>query len=229
MLQDIYLFGISTTSIRIKSFIDYHQLYNVKAFIVDDNFKSKDKFEGLKVFTMSDFRTLDGYSKLPVFICVAWNNLNNDRRIVYNKLKNELNIINLISPSAVIRGSVKGYGNFIGDFVVLETNCIVDSNCYIDHHSFVGTNTIIASSVYIGAKAMVAGGVHVNEQSFIGINATVFDEVIIGKKCIISGAQAISRNVNDFSVVKIKNGQQITQTYSEEMIIYKLRSDRNVR
>ncbi|MDD2635912.1 MAG: hypothetical protein PHW82_10475 [Bacteroidales bacterium] len=226
----IYLFGISTTSIRVKCFIEYHKLYTVKAFIVDDEYKTHNNFEGYPIISLSDFKNIHDYQKLQVFICVAWNRLNEDRKFVFQRLSAEkLNIINLISPNAIIRGEVLGSNVFVGDYVILEVGTVINQNIFIDHNSFVGTNTIIKEHAYIGAKSVIAGDSIIGQQSFIGIHSTVFDKVCIGSKCIISGGEIIKRNVQDFSVVKNVDGRQITKTYTPEEIINKLIVKRSVR
>lgn len=226
----IYLFGTSTTAIRVKCFIEYHKLYTIKAFIVDEEYKTDNNFEGYPVISLSDYKNTHKYQQLPVFICIAWDRLNEHRKLVFQRLSIEkLNIINLISPNAIIRGKISGSNVFVGDYVILEAGTVINDNAFIDHNSFIGTNTIIKEHVYISAKSMIAGGSIIGQQSFIGIHSTIFDKVCIGSKCIISGGEIIKRNIQDFSVVKNIDGSQITKTYSPDEVINKLIEKKNIR
>lgn len=228
-MGEIYLFGISTTSKRIKSFIQYHKIYNVNGFIVDDEYKSTDIYDNTKVFSISEFRSIQNYKSLPVFICLAWNRLNEDRKQVFQKFLGEFNIVNIISPNSIIRGTIKGINVFVGDYVILETGSIVRDNVYIDHNSFIGTDTLVCEHSYIGAKSMIAGNDYIGSQSFIGINAVVFDNVKIGEKCIISGGEIIKRNVEKYTIIKNVDNRQISISYPENEIINKLLFYKNVR
>lgn len=229
-MKDIYLFGTSTTSSRVKSFIDYHHLFIIKAFVIDDDFLNDKWFENHPVISMSDFKNIPDYENLNIFICIAWNNLNSDRKTVFNNLSAaNLNLVNLISPTAIVRGQITGRNVFVGDGVGLEVGSEIDDNVFIDHHVFVGTNTKIEKHAYLGAKSMIAGEVTIGTQSFIGISATVFDQVSIGDKSIISGGEVIKRNVKRCSVIKSTADAQHSTAYSEEEIIHKLVVKKNVR
>lgn len=229
-MQSIFLFGISTTSSRIKSFIEYHQLFKIEAFVVDDLYKSVDTFENYPVLTYSDFKKVDDFRSKPIFICMAWNRLNEDRKNTFVRLKSEdLNIINIISPTAIVRGEVEGRNIFIGDQVCMEAGSVVYDNVFMDHNCFVGTNTVIKRNSYICAKSMIAGSAVIGEQTFVGIHSTVFDQVVVGEKCIISGGEVIKRNILDYSLVKEKDGRQVTIQYDSSSIIKKLMHSKNVR
>jgi len=228
-MKSIYLFGTSTTASRIKSFIEFHQLYTIDGFLVDDNYKTSDSFEGHKVITVSEFRNLIDYKEIPVFICVAWNRLNQDRKDLFNRYEKEFNLVNLISPHSVIRGELLGTNILLGDYSVLEMGSVVQSNCIMDHLCFVGSRSVIESHSYIAVKVMIAGSTTIGEQSFVGINATIFDQVNVGKKCIIAGGETVKRNVDDFSAVKSSKLGQTIKTYSESEVIKKLLASKNVR
>lgn len=228
-MESIYLFGIGTTSKRVKAFIQFNKIYKVRGFIVDDNYKTKDFYDNEKIYSLTEFRNLPNYKSLPVFICIAWNRLNEDRKQVFQKYNNELNLVNIISPKSVVRGILKGKNIFIGDFVVLEVGSNINNNVFVDHGSFIGTDTIIDEHSYIGAKSMIAGNSHIGSQTFIGINSTVFDNVKIGQKCIISGGEIIKRNANNYTVIKSVNNKQHYKSYPEKIIINKLLASKNVR
>lgn len=230
MKQSIYLFGIGTTAFRIKSFIEYHSLYEIKGFVVDDKYKNECTFLGKDIISLSEFKNLNQSKRLSIFICSAWNRLNQDRTDIYNRLNQEYNLVNIISPSAIIRGNISGKNIFIGDMVLIESGARIESNVFIDHLSFIGTHTNILQNSYIAARAMIAGNVEIGNQSFIGINATIFDEVKIGHKCIISGGITIKRNVPNCCVIKSsKNDQNEISIYTENEIVNKLIAQKNVR
>lgn len=228
-MESIYLFGTSTTASRVKSFIEFHQLYKIEGFLVDDNYKTSDSFEGHKILTISEFRDLPDYTKVPVFICIAWNRLNQDRKDLFNRYEKEFNLVNLVSPHSVIRGELIGTNILVGDYSVLEMGSTVQRNCILDHQCFIGSRSVIEQHSYIAVKVMIAGSTTIGEQSFVGINATIFDQVRIGKKCIIAGGETIKRNVENFSAVKSSGIEQMIQTYSEKEVITKLLASKNVR
>lgn len=223
------MFGLSTTAMRVKAFIEHHQLYNIKAFIVDDVYKNIEVIDSYPVLSLSEFRLLEDYHKKAVFLCLAWNRLNQDRRNVFEKYSNELRLVNLISPLAVIRGKILGNNIWLGDYSVLEQGSVVCDNVIMDHLCFVGTNSIIEAHSYIAVKAMIAGDSVIGKQSFVGINTTIFDQVQIGEKSIIAGGEIIKRNIEKYSLVKSVDNIQSIRVYKEDEIINKLLANENVR
>lgn len=227
-MKDIYLVGASTSAIRVIEMIKYHNLYNIKGLIVDDEYKEDETFYELPLLGLSEFKRKVDCHEVALFICVGWNRLNSDRKKVFHAFK-EFNLVNIISPTAIVKGDVLGRNVYVGDNCIVDVKSKIYNNVYIDHCVFIGHNVTILNDAFLAVRSTLAGSVIIGEQSFIGMGSLIFDKTTIGKKCIISGGEIVKRNINDNCTVRSKDGQQIIKSYREEDIIYKLIASRNVR
>lgn len=227
-MKDIYLVGASTTAIRVIELIRHHNLFRIKGLIVDDEYKQDETFYELPLLGVSEFKKKANCFDVALFICIGWNRLNSDRKKVFNTFK-EFNLVNIISPTAIIRGDILGRNVYVGDNCIVEAKSKIFDNVYIDHCAFIGYNVAILNNVFLALRSTLAGSVKIGEQSFIGMGALIFDKTIVGNKCIISGGEIVKRNIADNSIVRSKNGEQIIKSYTEEEIIYKLIASKNVR
>lgn len=165
-----------------------------------------------------------------LFVAVLWNRLNADRRKLYQKVKDMgYKLANIVSPTASVRGEIKGDNCWICDGVVIQEHVIVGSDVFIMDNALIGHRSMVQSHVFVAIRATICGSITIGEQSYIGANSTVFDEVKIGKKCLIGGATIVKRNVPDFSVVKVPNDTMVIKQYSEEVIESKWQAHHNVR
>jgi len=114
----------------------------------------------------------------------------------------EIQIVNAIHPSAQLAGNaIFGKGVVIaagalvcahcqiGDYVILNTGCIVD------HES------MIATAAHICPGVRLAGHVTVESGAFIGIGATVVQNVRIGFEAIVGAGAVVTKNVDPMTTV----------------------------
>lgn len=128
---------------------------------------------------------------------------NGARRAIGEALdRNGFEIVNAIHPSARIaanaslgKGVVAAAGSLvcahcqIGDYVILNTGCIVD------HESMIGT----AAHICPGVK--LAGHVTVESGAFVGIGSTVIQGVRVGFESIIGAGAVVIRDVEPMTTV----------------------------
>jgi sugar O-acyltransferase (sialic acid O-acetyltransferase NeuD family) len=116
--------------------------------------------------------------------------------------QNGFQLVNAVHPSAQLAGSVTvGKGVVIaagalvcahcqiGDYVILNTGCIVD------HESMIGT----AAHVCPGVR--LAGHVAVESGAFLGIGATVIQDVHIGFEAVVGAGSVVVRDVDPMTTV----------------------------
>ncbi|MFA7116539.1 MAG: hypothetical protein WC140_04835 [Bacteroidales bacterium] len=229
-MKKILIVGTNTTASHVFSFITMYHLYDVIGFAVDKEYRGGTSFMGLPVYNTEDIETVLDKKNDFIFIAILWNRLNLDRKNVYEKLKNKgFKFANLISPTAIIRGEIKGDNCWIHDYVVIQNNTIIKSNVLIMSYVLIGADTIISSNCFIGAKALVAGGCVVGNQTFVGMNATIFDGRTVGNKCIVGACSAVKRNMPDFCTIKVNNDANCIIQRTEAEIESKLMFSKNVK
>ena len=230
MKEKIVIVGTSSSAIEAYEFIKMYNLYEVIGFAVDEKYIKSKTFYELPVFALEKLDEAIDKNEVKLFIALLWNRLNADRRGLYERLKMQgYSFVNLISPTAIIRGKLKGDNCWIHDYVIVQPNAEIAENCMIMSYSLIGASAKVGAHCFTGAKSTVAGGSIVGEQSFVGINCTIFDDTKIGQKCILGACSVVKRNVPDFSVVKTDVNNMIIREIGEENIESKLLFKENVR
>lgn len=229
-MERIVIIGTSSTAADIYQFIRKYALYEVLGFAVDKQYLKETSFWGLPVFATEQLDEILDKEKDFVFVAMQWNKLNADRRKVYERLKEKgFRFANLVSPTAIVNGQLRGENCLVFDLVSIEFNTTIGNNVFVKGGAFVGPVTRVADHCFIGAKSVVGGGVELGEQSFVGLGAVVFDDVKIGRKCLVGAATVLKRNLEDCSVYKTSLESYVKKTYTEEEIEEKLLFQKNVR
>ena len=230
-MEKLVIVGIGTNSRLALSFIKYHNLFNVIGFAVNKDYYTCDTFEGYPVYVLEELEDKIGSKdEYSLFISLLWNNLNSDRRKLYEYCKNKgFKLANLISPLAIVRSEITGDNCWIQDQVVIQNDTKIGNNVAIMAGALIGADCNVASHCFFGAYSLLAGGCTLGEQSFIGLKATVFDDTKIGKKCIIGACTAVKRDMPDFSRYVTSSDNICIKQYDEDEIECKLMFKRNVR
>ena len=125
------------------------------------------------------------------------------RVMIANKLNSfGLKPISLISKNSILEDlDYKGQGivsmpgaivnkySYIGNHVILNTNCSVDHECKIQ------------DGVHIMGGATVAGRVIIGKYSSIGSNATILPDVKIGENVYIGAGSVVTKDIKNNSVI----------------------------
>lgn len=228
-MQNLIIIGLGKTAAHLSTFIREYNLFNIKGYAVDNEYYSETTYNNLPVYELEALETKIDMNKDKIFVAMMWNNLNQDRKSTYLKLKERgFNFANIISPNSFIRIEIQSDNCWVHDNVIIQNDVELGSNNFFMANTLIGANSKIRSHCFFATKCTVAGGCEIGEQTFVGINATVFDDTRVGKKCIVGACTSIKRNVPDFTSIRSKS-EYIQKTYSEEEIIKKLNSRKNVR
>ena len=223
MKSKLVLFGASTTARVIYKFVKDYDLYDIIGFVQDKEYKTEETYCGLPIYDFESLKEVFNKETDYLFVAVQWNRLNGDRKQLYTRLKGEgYRLANIISPTAIIHGTMKGDNCWICDYVVVENDAEIGSDVFVKTKSTIQHNTIVEDHCFIASHTLFAGDVHIGEQSYIGVASVVFNGVKIGKKCIIGGGVTVKRHVPDFTLVKTPNDFFITKTYTENEIENKM-------
>lgn len=230
MKQDLIIVGVGATARRIYRFVKMYNLYNVIGFAVDRKYIEENNFMELPVYELENIKNIAQEKNAVIFVAVFWNNLNSDRKKIYERLKKQgLNFANIISPTAIIRGNLKGNNCWINDYVIVQSDAEIGNDVFIMDTALIGNEAVVKDHVFIAPAAKIGGGATIGEQSFVGINAIVFDDTNVGNRCIIGAGTAIKRNVSDNTVCKVSVENVIYKQYDENIIESKLKTNHNIR
>lgn len=228
--RSLIIVGTSTTAEHVLEFVRHHDLFDVVGFAVSEQYRTVDEFQGLPVYSLERLREDCPVSELCVFVAMMWNRLNADRRKVFNYCREQgLEMVNLISPLAVVRGRLEGSNIWVHDFVVIQNDASIGSDTFIMAYGLVGASARVGKHCFLAARSLVAGGSSIGEQSFVGLSATVFDDTQVGQKCIVGACTAVKRNLPDFSKCITSADNVVVKQYAEEEVESKLQFRLNKR
>ena len=226
----LIIVGLSKTAKHVLSFVNNYGLYNVIGFAVNEKYKTTETFHGLPVYTLENIEKEVGHSDFSVFVAMLWNRLNSERRGVYEYCKQKgFDMVNIVSPFAILRSPLKGDNCWIHDYVVVQQDTYIGSDVMMMSGTLIGANSQVGSHCFFGAHSLLGGGSVIGEQSFVGINSIVFDDTKVGRKCIIGACTAVKRNMPDYSRYVTKSDEIVVKQYAEEEIENKLIFSKNVR
>lgn len=230
MMKKIIIIGLSTTARLAYSFIKSHSLFEVIGFAVNEQYKDRNEYCNLPVFSLENLRSKLNGEDYYVFIAALWNHLNADRRKMYEYCKRQgFKMTNLISPLSIVRSEIKGDNCWVHDYVVIQNDTIIESDVALMQGTLIGADSVVGSHCFFGAHSILGGGCKIGEQSFVGLHATVFDDTVIGKKCIVGACTAVKRNMPDFSKYTTPSDNIVIKQYDEDEIENKLIFSKNVR
>lgn len=228
--DNLLIVGASSTAKQAYEFIKEYDLYEVIGFAVDSEYRSDSDFCGLPLYELDKIEDIFDMRKIKVFIAILWNRLNAERRKIYERLKEKgYQFANLISPSAKIRGKIKGGNCWIHDYVIIQLGSEIGEDCMIMAFSLIGAFSKIGSHCFLGTKSTVAGECEVGGQTFIGMNCTVFDNTRVGEKCILGACTAVKRDLENYTLVKTQTSTNIFEKLDKEVIENKLLFSLNIR
>lgn len=207
--KKLLIFGISQMGEVANYYFSKHSDYDVCGFIADKEFKNLDTFQNKPVYSTENIVINELQNDFDIFIAIGFSELNKIREDKYKYFKNKgFNFASYISENANVLTDKIGENCFILEdntiqpFSEIGNNCIVWSGNHIGHHSKIQNNCFISSHV------VISGNCHIGDKSFIGVNSSIADGVSIGKSCFIGLGVSVTKNLEDFSKVTVKNNHE---------------------
>lgn len=227
-MEKLFIIGLGATAEHVCRFVEEYSLFDVCGFAVDDEYYCQTEFVGHPVYRINELERILDKNHDFVFVAMLWNNLNKDRRLVYERLQQSgYRFANIISPTAKIRGELKGDNCWFHDFTIVQYGAEIGTDVMAMAYSIVGAKTSIGNHCFLGAKSDVAGECIVGEQTFVGINSVIFDARKVGKKCIVGACTAVKRDMPDYSACKVASDSMLIKQYDELEIENKLQHKLN--
>lgn len=225
-MKKLIIIGTGVTAKNVYDFVLHHNLYEVAGFAVNREFYNIQSFCNLPVFCLEDLTQRTESDEYHFFIAILWNRLNSDRRKTYDYcIAHGLQLINLVSPTAIIRGNLNGRNIWIGDYVVIQSGVDIAGNVFVRSAAVICHDTIVKSHSFISARAVIGGSCLVGEQSFVGLNATIIDHIDIGSRAIVGAGICLKENLADNSIASYDSSNYHIKQYTSSEIEHKLSVD----
>lgn len=230
MKTKLYIIGLGATAEEIRLFIEKYDLYEIAGFAVNQQYILAESFHGYPVYAIEKLDEVADREKDLLFVALFWNHLNNDRRKLYESLKEDgYKFASLISPKSDVNQSIIGENCWISDNVYIKPNVVINDNTFVNAGAIVEINTTIGKHCFIATGAVVGGSCHIEDQCFVGLNATIFDHTVVGHHSIIGAATAVKRNLAPCTLVKTSSHSVCVAEYQIDEICEKLVVQKNIR
>lgn len=124
---------------------------------------------------------------------------NATREKIQEKLiKEGLNVVSLIHPSAVIGIDVEiGIGTAVMAGVVINSSTRIGKGCIINTSSSLDHDNIIGDYVHVSPGVNLAGTVRVGKGSWIGIGSVVSNNVNICSGCKVGAGAVVVKDITE--------------------------------
>jgi sugar O-acyltransferase (sialic acid O-acetyltransferase NeuD family) len=208
----VIIFGIDQTAQLAHYYLTTDSEHEVVAFSANEQFiGEKKEFCELPIVPFEEVEKLYSTKEYVFFAPMTYRNMNNDRKGVYNNIKDKgYNVISYVSSKATVFDNVIiGENCFILEdntiqpFVKIGDNVVLWSGNHIGHHG------IIENHVFITSHVVISGNCVIGENSFFGVNSTIRDFINIGKYSFIGMSGIILKDTDEYSVYTPKESQKI--------------------
>ena len=161
---------------------------------LDDN-QSLEKIMGIPVIGNSS-KVIE-YKKNSDFFVAVGNNSTRER-IQEGLLAQDIPVVSLIHPSAIIGMDVEiGLGTAIMAGVVINSSSIVGKGCIINSNSGLDHDNQSGDYVHISPRTHLAGTVKVGKGSWLGIGSVVSNNINICSGCQIGAGAVVVKDITE--------------------------------
>ena len=209
MSRKLIIVGDSAFAEIAYEYFTHDSDYDVVAFSVEREFRTRDELFGLPVVPFEDLHTTHAPGEHSVYVATVYTQLNRLRTRLAGAAKSRgFTLASYVSSAAFVWRNVElgehcfvFEENVVQPFVRLGDNVVLWSGNHIGHHSSIGANCFVSSHV------VVSGFVDVGESCFLGVNSTIVNNVRIGRDCWIGPAVVVTKDLDDASYAKPPHGE----------------------
>lgn len=195
-MKKLLIVGASVLAKLAKFYFENDSEYQPEAFVVDAEYLTFDRYEGLPVFSIEEAARRFSPQDYSVFVAIGYTNMNKVRAEKYEAFKQ------LGYPFATYVSSRCSWlsqyepgdncfileDNTVQPFVKIGDNVILWSGNHIGHDAVVNDHCFISSHV------IISGFVEVGKNSFLGVNSTIVNDVSIAAYTFVGAGVIISKN-----------------------------------
>jgi sugar O-acyltransferase (sialic acid O-acetyltransferase NeuD family) len=201
--RKLLIFGSAEIAELARFYFDLDSRYQVVAFVVDDEFYSETKFQGLDVIPWSETAKKYPPSDYSMHVALSYRGLNRLREVKFNQCKNAgYELVTYISSKATTFPDLHVGSNCL----ILENQNIqprvrIEDNVMLWSGNHIGHGSTIKEHAYLASHVVISGHVEIGRRCFIGVNATIRDFLQIGDNTFIGMGAIVTRNLAEGSVV----------------------------
>lgn len=132
---------------------------------------------------------------------IAIGNNETRKKLTMLLLDNDIQLVSLIHPSAVIDNTVQiGYGVVVMANAVINADTKIGNNVIVNTASSIDHDCIINDYVHVSPGVHIAGNVHIGEKTWLCIGSSIINNISVSRNCIIGAGSVVLRNIEKSGV-----------------------------
>lgn len=195
-MKRLALIGSKAMARGICDMVQLHNIYDVIGFF--DDYEEKGKvIDGKPILGTTD-DCIELFHKGLfdfAFIASGYNSFEG-REKLYNKVKGNIPLANIISPTAYVHPEARlGEGILISDGSYINRETVIEDNVCITLRSIVNHGGLVKKHTFFSTGVITAGNVTIGERCFVGVGVTVSDGVKVCDDVWLSPGSIVIKNI----------------------------------
>ena len=197
------IFGTAEIAELACFYFELDSVYEVVAFVVDDEFYNEPLFQGLPVIPWSEFVQKYPPSDYSMHVALSYKGLNSLREKKFHQCKVAgYDLVSYVSSKATVFPDLSiGSNCLILENQNIQPRVKIEDNVMLWSGNHIGHGSKIREHAYLASHVVVSGHVEIGRRCFIGVNATLRDFIKIGDDSFVGMNAIVTRNLTSGSVV----------------------------
>lgn len=211
----IIIFGVGDLAKQLHFYLSKEEKYQVEFFCVNKEYYSESKYLGKDIITFEDSLEKLSKKEYKFIIGVGYKNLRMRKKVFEMVKEKGFDLINYISPYAIVYGDIVGEGNIILPNVTIEPFSKINNNNIIWSNSTICHDSLIGNHNFISANSVIGGFSKVKDNNFIGFSSTIKDNIVIDKEVLVGADSLIIKDPENSSVYYGIPAKKISEHYEK--------------
>ena len=199
--KNLIIYGDSSYAEMIAHYFQTDSEYQVVAFCVDRDYKTREKIGDLPVVILEDIENYYSPKEHHIFAAIGYKSVRTHKSLFEKIAGLSFPVASYISSKAIVDLSSKiGMNCLILPGVILEPNTIIEENCFINSGAIVCHNSLIKAHSILASGSLIGGYTTIGESSLIGFNATVAELLHVGTETLLGAGSLLLQNTEDHTM-----------------------------
>ncbi len=193
--EKLIIYGDSHFAEMIAHYFQTDSAYQVVAFCVDQDYRTREEIGGLPVIALENIEEHFSAKTHHIFAAIGYKNVRT-HKVLFEKVAGlSFPVATYISSKAIVDASCKVDVNcLILPGVILEPNTRVEKNCFINSGAIVCHDSIIKAHSILASGSLIGGYTNIGESSLVGFNATVAELLNVADETLLGAGSLLLQN-----------------------------------
>lgn len=193
--KNLIIYGDSSYAEMIAHYFQTDSNYQVVAFCVDRDYKTKEEISGFPVLTLEDIENHFSTTNHHIFAAIGYKSVRTHKLLFEKIVQLSFPVASYISSKAIVDSSCKvGINCLILPGVILEPDTTIEKNCFINSGAIVCHHTCIKAHTILASGSLIGGHTTIGESSLVGFNATVAELLQVADETLLGAGSLLLQN-----------------------------------